>query len=160
MTKEFSKSAIQKQEPLRQIESMDVCTTDIRKLVSTMLFLSHSKLAIKLRYILALYKIESQQPSETLPDCVARIHEQMKTLETSIKEIEQAKLEALSNDCKQFEAIDIRTRQTLFTQDCGGQGKWNEWNFYPDEIRDVIKDIIHFILFNVIEYTAAIHDGG
>ena len=59
MTKEFSKSTIQKQEPLRQIESMDVCTTDIRKLVSTMLFLSHSKLAIKLRYILALYKIES-----------------------------------------------------------------------------------------------------
>ena len=131
--------------------------TKTREFVASMLFLSHSKLAIKLRYIMALYRVERQHPSESVEDCYTRIYDQTKLIQDSINEIENTKIEAQSQQNKEFEPVDIRTRSTLFTQDCGGQGKWNEWTFQPPEIRTFIKDIIYFILNNIIEYTTAIH---
>lgn len=57
--KEFGSSTVnQMQEQIQQQEVGIQSNTHIQKLVATMLFISHSKLAIKLRYILALYREE------------------------------------------------------------------------------------------------------
>ena len=69
-------------------DANDAASARSQKLVSTMLFLSNSKLAIKLRYILALYRVEKQGFEESIEDCGTRIQEQIQLIENSIKDID------------------------------------------------------------------------
>jgi len=103
-------------------------------LLAAMLFLSHSKLSIKLRYILSMYRVDRHELGEDLLTYKGQVQGTIESLEQTLVEIDQARIEAKSEG-KGFEAVDIRTRQTLFTQDCGGQGQWNNWKFQEDQIR-------------------------